>query len=120
MYVDTCVNIYDCCFNYAEIKAIQQLVKSLVIRVALIVPLYKICLFQVTIGLIDLEPKFEYRCIPKKSAHAFFKAQVKNTSAYALLAGPTNVFLDNNFIAKVWLNSENYTNNMCKMSESCT
>jgi hypothetical protein len=29
------------------------------------------------------------------------KAKVKNTSAYAMLAGPANVFLDNNLIAKV-------------------
>ncbi|XP_014665727.1 PREDICTED: protein F37C4.5-like [Priapulus caudatus] len=60
---------------------------------------------KVTIGLIDLEPTFEYVCIPKHSPHAFYKARVKNTSVYALLAGPSNIFLDNNFIAKSQLKS---------------
>ena len=57
--------------------------------------------FQVSVAIIDLKPTFEYECVPKRSQHAYLKAKVKNTSAYALLAGPTNVFLDNNFIAKV-------------------
>ena len=56
---------------------------------------------KVSVAIIDLLPAFEYECVPKKSQHAFLKAKVKNTSAYALLAGPTNIFLDNNFIAKV-------------------
>jgi uncharacterized protein (TIGR02231 family) len=37
------------------------------------------------------------------SSHAFLKAKVKNSSSYALLAGPANVFLDNNFVAKTFL-----------------
>ena len=31
------------------------------------------------------------------------RSQVVNTSEYALLAGPANVFLDNNFVAKTSL-----------------
>ena len=56
---------------------------------------------KVSLAIIDLAPVFEYESVPKKAAHAYLKARVKNTSQYALLAGPTNIFLDNNFIAKV-------------------
>ena len=56
---------------------------------------------KVSVAIIDLQPGFEYETAPRKSTHAFLKAKVKNTSPYALLAGPTNIFLDNNFITKV-------------------
>ena len=56
---------------------------------------------KVSVAIIDLKPKFEYECVPRKSSHAYLKAKVKNTSPYTLLAGPTNIFLDNNFISKV-------------------
>jgi len=35
------------------------------------------------------------------SSHTYLQAVVKNTSSYALLSGSANVFLDNNFVAKV-------------------
>ncbi len=38
--------------------------------------------------------------MPRKNAMAYIKAKVTNKSQYALLAGPANVFLDNNFVAK--------------------
>ena len=56
---------------------------------------------KVSVAIIDLKPTFEYESVPKKATNAYLKARVKNTSPYALLAGPTNVFLDNNFISKV-------------------
>ena len=56
---------------------------------------------KVSVAIVDLKPTFEYECVPRKSAHAYLKAKVRNTSPYALLAGPTNIFLDNNFVAKV-------------------
>ena len=56
---------------------------------------------QVSVAIINLKPSFEYETVPKLVAHAFMKAKVKNTSQYALLQGPANVFLDNNFISKV-------------------
>ena len=56
---------------------------------------------KVTVALIDLEPQFLYDAVPNKSTFAFLKAKVTNSSAYAMLAGPTSIFLDNNFIAKV-------------------
>ncbi len=54
-----------------------------------------------SVAIIDLKPVFEYETVPRRTAHAYLKAKVKNTSPYALLAGATNIFLDNNFIAKV-------------------
>ena len=56
---------------------------------------------KVSVAIVNLEPTFQHECVPKKSSHAFLRAHVKNTSPYALLAGPSNIFLDNNFIAKV-------------------
>lgn len=60
---------------------------------------------KVTIGIINLTPEFEYETVPKMATYAFLKAKVTNTSEYSLLAGPANVFLDNNFIAKTDLKS---------------
>lgn len=56
---------------------------------------------KVSVALVDFEPVFEYESVPKKAPHVFLKARVKNTSPYALLAGPTNIYLDNSYIAKV-------------------
>jgi len=60
---------------------------------------------KVSIGIVELKPEFEYECVPKISPHAFLKTKVKNNSVYALLAGPANVFFDNNFVAKTQLKS---------------
>ena len=54
-----------------------------------------------TIALIDLSPELSYTSVPRLSPHSFLQAKAKNTSHYAMLAGPSNIFLDNNFIAKV-------------------
>ena len=40
-----------------------------------------------------------YTSVPKLSPYAYLKAGVVNKTAYPLLAGTTNVFLDNNFVA---------------------
>ena len=58
-------------------------------------------LCQVMVTIIDLKPEFSYASVPRLSPHSFLKATVKNTSAYTILSGPANVFLDNNFLAKV-------------------
>ena len=52
-------------------------------------------------AILDFKPTFSYESVPKLSARAFLKASVKNESPYALLAGPTNIFLEGNFVAKV-------------------
>ena len=56
---------------------------------------------QVTVAIIDLKPEFEYTMVPRMSSHTYLQAVVTNTSSYSILSGPANVFLDNNFIAKV-------------------
>ena len=56
---------------------------------------------KVSVAIINFEPTFEYESVPKRAPHVFLKARVKNTSSYALLAGPTNIYLDNSYIAKV-------------------
>lgn len=48
-----------------------------------------------------------YQTVPAKATNAFLTAKVINTSTYALLAGPTSIFLDNNFIAQVRLKIQN-------------
>ena len=57
--------------------------------------------FQVTVALVDLSPDFHYNSVPRLSAYSFLQAKTKNTSPYTMLAGPANIFMDNNFIAKV-------------------
>ena len=52
-------------------------------------------------ALVDLSPDFHYNSVPHVSPHSFLQAKAKNTSPYTMLAGPANIFLDNNFIAKV-------------------
>ena len=56
---------------------------------------------KVSTAQLDLKPEFEYISTPKLVSRAFLKVKAKNESAYALLAGDANVFLDNNFITKV-------------------
>ena len=56
---------------------------------------------QVTVALIDLTPELHYVSVPRLSPYSFLQASATNSSKYALLAGPANIFLDNNFVAKV-------------------
>ena len=56
---------------------------------------------QVTVALVDLQPELYYISVPRLSPHSFLQAKAMNTSSYTVLAGPANIFLDSNFIAKV-------------------
>ncbi len=58
---------------------------------------------QVTVALVDLVPEFHYVSVPRLSPYSFLQARTKNSSQYTMLAGPANIFLDNNFVAKVRL-----------------
>ncbi|XP_070568308.1 protein F37C4.5-like isoform X2 [Ptychodera flava] len=60
---------------------------------------------KVSVAIVDLDPVFEHDTVPKRVPHAFVKAIAKNTSQYALLPGPANVFFDNNFVAKTVMRS---------------
>uniref|UniRef100_A0A5K3ELE3 DUF4140 domain-containing protein n=2 Tax=Mesocestoides corti TaxID=53468 RepID=A0A5K3ELE3_MESCO len=55
---------------------------------------------RVTVGLIDLQPTYDYVTVPKRSLSAFLKAHVKNTSNFYILPGQTNIYSDNTFIGK--------------------
>ena len=60
---------------------------------------------KVTVAMFDLKPEFEHLSIPKMVASTYLKAKLTNDSPYLILAGPSSVFVDNNFIAKVSLTS---------------
>ncbi|KAG8976393.1 hypothetical protein FRB90_009181, partial [Tulasnella sp. 427] len=55
---------------------------------------------KVSIAFIDLQASLEWVTIPKLQQTAFLRCQVKNTSQYVFLPGPSSVFMDNNFICK--------------------
>jgi len=55
---------------------------------------------KVSIAVIDLDAKLEWIAVPRLQAATFLRCQVKNTSQYILLPGPSNVFMDNNFVCK--------------------
>jgi uncharacterized protein (TIGR02231 family) len=60
---------------------------------------------KVNIGIINLDPEFDYETVPRKCSNAFLKAKVKNTSQFTILAGDANVFFDNCFVANTHLKS---------------
>lgn len=53
---------------------------------------------KVGISAFEFDADFRYHSAPKLSAFAFLTAKVKNKSDFPLLAGKSNVFLDNNFV----------------------
>ncbi|KIO31147.1 hypothetical protein M407DRAFT_138713 [Tulasnella calospora MUT 4182] len=55
---------------------------------------------KVTIAVVDLAAKLEWIAVPKEQTSAFLRCQVKNTSQYPLIDGPSSVFMDNNFVCK--------------------
>jgi uncharacterized protein (TIGR02231 family) len=48
---------------------------------------------------IELETELEYTSIPKLTPFAYLTSKSKNESDYPLLAGKTNIFLDNSFVS---------------------
>ncbi len=56
---------------------------------------------KVTVAIFDLEPKFVHETVPSKSTFAFLTAHIVNTSTFPLLPGPTAIYLNNSFVAKV-------------------
>lgn len=60
---------------------------------------------KVSVASVNLKPKFEHVTVPKKAPCAYLKAKVKNASKFMFLTGPTNVFLDNNYVTKSVMNS---------------
>ena len=60
---------------------------------------------QVTIMQTDFAAHFRYSAVPKLSTFAYLKIKVKNETAFPFLAGETNIFLDNNFVANARMNA---------------
>ncbi|GFN95711.1 protein f37c4.5 [Plakobranchus ocellatus] len=58
---------------------------------------------KVTVAIIETQPALSYLTVPRIVPHAFLEAKVTNTSPYILLAGPTDIFLDNNCVGKAQL-----------------
>jgi uncharacterized protein (TIGR02231 family) len=54
---------------------------------------------RVSILVEDFEGHFRYSTAPKKTPLAYLKVKIRNTSPYPLLAGESNIFLDNNFVS---------------------
>ena len=51
--------------------------------------------------MFDLKAVFEHFSVPKKVSNAYLKAKLTNDSPYLILPGPSSIFMDNSFIAKV-------------------
>ncbi len=57
----------------------------------------------VTIAVLDLPVTFSYAAIPKLSPYAYFRCEVKNDSAYPILAGPSHIYVDGSYVADAGL-----------------
>jgi hypothetical protein len=60
---------------------------------------------KVTIALDDLPVEFEYNTIPKILPKVYLKGKVVNNKTYPLLEGEINVFVDNDFVNRTYLNT---------------
>jgi hypothetical protein len=60
---------------------------------------------KVTIAIEDLPIKFEYTSIPKIQQSVYLKGKVTNNKTYPLLEGELNIFVDNDFINRTYLNT---------------
>ncbi|RLD75589.1 MAG: hypothetical protein DRJ10_14985 [Bacteroidetes bacterium] len=58
---------------------------------------------KVGISVFEFEADFQYNSVPKLSPFAFLTAKVKNASDFPMLAGKSNVFLDNNFVTNSYI-----------------
>ncbi len=60
---------------------------------------------KVTIAIDDLPIEFEYNAIPKILPKVYLKGKVINNKSYPLLEGQINVFVDNDFVNRTYLNT---------------
>jgi len=56
---------------------------------------------KVSVALLDLPCEFEHFTVPKMIPNAYLKAKLTNKSKFLFLQGPSNIFVDNNFMTKV-------------------
>ncbi len=60
---------------------------------------------KVTIAIEKLPIEFQYTSIPKIIQKVYLKGKIVNTKDYPLLEGELNVFVDNDFINRTYLNT---------------
>ena len=54
----------------------------------------------VTISTLELEAEISRICVPRVEAVAYLQCKILNKSEYQLVAGPINVYLEDNFVAR--------------------
>jgi uncharacterized protein (TIGR02231 family) len=59
---------------------------------------YKVCIM-----MQDFPAEFQYSSIPKLAPYSYLKAKVMNNTDFPFLAGKTNIFFDNSFVANAAL-----------------
>jgi hypothetical protein len=60
---------------------------------------------KVTVSMGQLPLNYTYKSIPKLKEAVFLKGNVKNTNDYPLLAGEMNIFVDNDFINRTYIDA---------------
>ncbi|MFH1196960.1 MAG: mucoidy inhibitor MuiA family protein [bacterium] len=60
---------------------------------------------KVTIAIEKLPIQFQYTSIPKVIPKVYLKGKITNSKDYPLLEGEINVFVDNDFVNKTYLNT---------------
>ncbi len=55
---------------------------------------------KVPVASVDLQAELTHLAVPKLAEYAYLQASVQNTSAYPLIAGPVNLYLDRTFVAR--------------------
>lgn len=60
---------------------------------------------KATIAIVDMPIDFEHTSIPKIKPSVYLKGKVFNKNEYPLLEGQINIFVDNDFINKTYLNT---------------
>lgn len=60
---------------------------------------------KVTIAIENLPVKYSYTSVPKITPAVYLKGKIVNTNDYPFLEGEINIFIDNDFINRTYLNT---------------
>ncbi|KAI9058191.1 hypothetical protein FKP32DRAFT_1597260 [Trametes sanguinea] len=55
---------------------------------------------RLTIALLNFKTKLSYMCVPRQSPIVYILSKVENTSAYDLLPGTVNVYMNDRFVTR--------------------
>lgn len=58
---------------------------------------------KTTVTTLDLDAKLDYVTVPKLAEEAYLRAKIRNNTAVVLLAGSANIFHEENFVGKTFL-----------------